>query len=263
MPRGKHTRGKKAAEQNREDSRFVEEDVAAEAELAKQAPDKSRIAAKTLAFPMPFRAVCAAASGCGKTYWVSRYLLTHHPDVGIVWVAPEYSLRQDALKALRMHYEPQGKWWQVDGSEGWTQEVRDKIMGILKEKPRDRPLILVVDDMLSADKRSKFVSSLYCTARHLSTSVLEMAQRLFPPDKEARTQRLNCTHYWLGRFAGGRREVSSLLQQLETKERAAQLAQLYEDLCDESPFSKLIVSVQEPSNSPMRYRTELDEGIEW
>lgn len=217
------------------------------------------IRARGLAFQMPFRAVAAAASGCGKTYWVVRYLLEHHPGVPIVWVAPKYSLEQRALEAMRLALGP--LWTQVDASDGWTDAVREKIMARLQHKARDQQLILVIDDMMSADRRSKFVSMLYTTARHLGTSIIELSQRLFPPDKEARTQRLNCTHYWLGRFAGGEREVSSLLQQLEARDRARAIAEEYARLMDADQFAHLIITVGEPRDSPLRYRTELDQGL--
>lgn len=219
------------------------------------------IRSKELSFETPFRCVCAAASGCGKTLWACRYLLEHHGDTPIVWIAPKYSLEQDAVKALQTALGP--LFAAIDGSDGWTDKVKEAVMARLNDKPRRAPMALVIDDMLSADKRSKFVSMLYTTARHLNTSVMELTQRLFPPDKEARTQRLNCTHYWLGRFAGGEREVGSLLQQLEGRDRARAITEEYARMMDNNRFAHMIITVGEPRDSPLRYRSELDEGIQF
>lgn len=224
----------------------------------------------SLAPKPPFRALVCGASGCGKTVEVGSLLLDHYPPDKvhrIVWVAPAYSLSQPVVDALEGAYPVFKK---IDGSDGWTHTVREEIEKALN-KGRSRgkdgfypnDCMLVVDDMLAAGKRDKFVANLYTTARHLGVSILELAQRVFAGDSSARTQRLNCTHFWLFGFPGGPAEVKHLLQQTEDKENAKTLYEEYRRIVANDKHGFLFLDLTAPEGDKKRYReSSLDNFIE-
>ncbi|DAC81764.1 TPA_asm: ftsK-N [Monosiga MELD virus 1] len=210
---------------------------------------------------MPFRMLVAGASGSGKTLATCSMLLTYYsPAQGVerlIWLAPKYSLRQRAVKAISTAYP---KFIAIDGSDGWTDEVKESIMSAINkgrspgkndEYPNDT--IVVIDDMVCASKRDNFTGMLYTTARHLGVSLIELAQRVFPPEKSARTQRLNTDIFMLFRFSGAG-EVLHLLQQLEDKERAKELYDVYRGIIKRDVHGYLFIDTLQPEGSPKRFR---------
>jgi len=217
---------------------------------------------KLTAPKMPFRALVAGGSGSGKTYMVTKLLLEHFGPNKIkrlIWVAPKYSLEQPKVKLLQDVYGDQMV--VVDGTEGWTKEVQEKIdRELLRGRQRGADgaypdnTLLLLDDMLAAKSRARYVSNLYTTARHLGVSIIELVQRVFSGDRGTRTQRLNCTQFWLLGFPGGMTEVKALIDQVEAKDIAPKLFAKYREILRRDPHGYLYLDLTQKDSDPARYR---------
>ncbi|DAC81763.1 TPA_asm: ftsK-C [Monosiga MELD virus 1] len=212
-------------------------------------------------FQMPFRMLVAGSSGSGKTHATCDMLLSHYsPHQGVerlVWLAPEYSLSQPLVQALSSTYP---KFIAIDGSDGWTKKVKNDIMSALEEgRSRGKndeylnDTILVIDDMVCPSKRDYFVGRLFTTVSHLGVSLIKLTQRIFTIERSVRTLHINCDIFMLFRFPGTG-EVLQLLHQLENKERAKELYDVYRGIINRDKHGYLLIDTLQSWRSPKRIR---------
>lgn len=156
----------------------------------------------------PYRAICCARSGGGKSYWILKNILldTKMPFDLVIWCAPPFSLQQSKLQQVKKKLG--NKLMLIEGLD------QEKLQNLIEHKKKSDQWLIVLDDLMSKTDE-KFINDLFTSGRHLNISTIEIVQRLFG-SKNGRTHRLNAEYFILGSFPD-QTEVRHLLRQLEPK----------------------------------------------
>lgn len=161
----------------------------------------------------PVRLTVAGASGSGKTFTITQYILDGDlPSDRVYWVAPAASLKQKRLKEMGKRLSPE-RFITIPADEkvGLNTAQGEQLMEELKDAHKKGLRSLVVaDDLSIMAAKQPVLTKLYVNGRHMSASVVELTQRLFSPsDKHSVTRRLNSTQFVLFHL-GGYKQVNSL-----------------------------------------------------
>ena len=192
-----------------------------------------------------------------------KTILEYWPPTAIkrlIWVAPEYSLAQPAVRLLADTFGDQFVGIDAGKVAQWTTKVQDEVtLNLTKGRQRDKSgkypadCLLIIDDMLTAKSRGSFVATLFTTGRHLGCSIIELAQQIF--QKDGRAQRLQCTSYWLFGFGGSADEVDRFLRTIVTKAYRKPLFRKYQEITERPGKGHfLYVDMTAPSTALGRYR---------
>lgn len=155
----------------------------------------------------PFRAISAGRSGSGKTYWLLKHVVLdkHSPFDRVVWMAPEFSLKQSKLQEAKKVMKD--KLVLVDGLD--TEKLKD----IIDKKPKNEQMLIVLDDLI-AKVDNPVINDLFTAGRHNNISTIEILQRIYAGKN--RTHRLNSNVFILHDFPD-KSEVKMILKQLDPK----------------------------------------------
>lgn len=167
----------------------------------------------------PYRMCICGSSGSGKTkFCMSLLLEKNQPFDKIIWIAPEYSLKQVKMKNF---IDMIGKHISVFSDINKDQEEIEKLIEDYYNKGFQT--CIVFDDMMT-EKKNKFVSDMFIGGRHKNCSVIELTQSIFGVN---RLHRLNTNYHCLYRF-GDALECKMLCRMINPN-HANELLDLYED----------------------------------
>jgi len=197
----------------------------------------------------PYRMCVCGASASGKTKFTMDLLLDKkvQPFDKIIWIAPEYSLKQVKMKNF---CEMIGKHISVFSDINKDQEEIEKLIEEYYNKGFQT--CIVIDDMMS--EQNKFISNLFTAGRHLNSSVIELTQRIFTPKN--RTHRMNTSYFVIFRF-GDVLECKMLCRMINPN-HANELLDLYENATSKK-FGCLILDnkwheLDDENKKLLRYR---------
>lgn len=168
----------------------------------------------------PYRMCICGSSGSGKTkFCMSLLLEKNQPFDKIIWIAPEYSLKQVKMKNF---IDMIGKHISVFSDINKDQPEIEKLIEEYYNK--DYQTCIVIDDMMT-EQKNKFITELFISGRHKSCSVVELTQRIFTAKN--RTHRMNTSYFVIFRF-GDSLECKMLCRMINPN-HANELLDLYDD----------------------------------
>ena len=137
---------------------------------------------RNLQFKHPFNAIAAGPSGSGKTFLIRDILESHHTLIS--------GLNKNKICVLWAY----GKWQSIY-SKGLKNVEFKYIEGIPDEEDIENIDIIVIDDLMTEIKNSKFVIDLFTKgSHHNNQSVFILTQNLYHKGPIVRDLNLN-SHY--------------------------------------------------------------------
>ena len=199
----------------------------------------------------PCRLTSVGKTDSGKTYAIIKHILldANVPFDRIVWCAPQASLEQAKIKALKKQLG--SKLILVDGLN------EEMLQDIVERKPYKEQMCIVLDDLIHSSGASKFVNNLFTSGRHKNISIVEILQRIYTGSKDARTHRLNSEYFMLHSFSD-QSEIERLMRSLIRRgvDRADELMQAYNSSVSKNKERGfLLVDLKAtPEHNYLRYR---------
>lgn len=200
---------------------------------------------KDLMFRHPFNGIVYGASGSGKTEWVHRFIryvnMMVEPRIESILYC--YGVFDPRIFDLQRYTIENGV--NIEVHQGLPSEE------LLKSK--QRPLLLILDDLM-IEAKSKFLTKLFTRdSHHQNISVLFITQNMF--DKEMRTARNNAHYIVLMRNPAGELQIRNLGIQLFTR-RLNYFMDAYQNATQE-PFGYLMIDMHPGSPPSLRLRTHI------
>jgi hypothetical protein len=196
----------------------------------------------------PYRMCVCGGSGSGKTKFTMDLLLEkHQPFDKIIWIAPEYSLKQVKMKNF---IEMIGKHISVFSDINKDQPEIEKLIEEYYNK--DFQTVIIIDDMMS--EQNKFISNLFTAGRHKNCSIIELTQRIFTPKN--RTHRMNTSYFVIFKF--GDVLEYKMLARMMNPNHVTELLDMYDDATNKK-FGCIIIDnkwfeLDDPNKKLLRYR---------
>jgi len=188
-------------------------------------------------FKHPFNAIAAGPSGSGKTYLIRDILENHQllinninkKHINVCWAYGIWqNLYNTPLENVNFKY----------------------IEGIPEEEDVIDTDIIVIDDLMSEIKNSKYVIDLFTKgSHHKNISVIFITQNLFHQGSQMRTIGLNCHYLIYMKSARGRSQLRYLGRDLFTTKDF--LPDVYDD-ATQKPFSYIRIDLTQ--ETPEKYR---------
>lgn len=201
----------------------------------------------SLRFQHPFNMMIAAPTGAGKTSLAFSLLSDFQKTTNIV---------KNRLKVLWCYgvwqeaYEKQHKNLDLIFREGLECEFENQ--------EKDRPDVVVVDDLLEEVSRDKRMVSLYTKySHHYKISVIFLSQNLFYQSREMRTISLNAHYIIIMKNPRDRLQIAALGRQIFPS-NLTYFLDSYNDAVS-TPFSHFIIDLTPacPDNSRLRQRVSI------
>ena len=196
----------------------------------------------------PYRMCICGSSGSGKTKFCMDMLLQKlQPFDKIIWVAPEYSLKQVKMKNF---IDMIGKHISVFSDINKDQPEIEKLIEEYYNK--EFQTVIIIDDMMS--EQNKFISNLFTAGRHKNCSIIELTQRIFTPKN--RTHRMNTSYFVIFKF--GDVLEYKMLARMMNPNHVTELLDMYDDATNKK-FGCIIIDnkwfeLDDPNKKLLRYR---------
>ena len=192
---------------------------------------------------LPFRLVCVAPSGSGKTNWLLNVLALFSTGQGTFHYITIVTRNKD---------EPLYK---------WVESLNDRIKVVeglentplLDKMDKDFNHLVVFDDLVLTKDQTR-IANYYIRARKLNCSVCYLSQSYFGIPKIIRQ---NCTYLVLLKLSGAR-ELNLILSEGGLGIDKNELLRIYKEATNEK-FSPLIIDYE--ASPDKRYRKGFDEFI--
>jgi hypothetical protein len=189
-------------------------------------------------FDIPYRALCIAPSGSGKSNFICNLISLFCKGRGTYDEIHIFCKSKD---------EPLYRFL-CDKSKGLIEVHEDllKLKPINEYKPHEQTL-LIFDDMINDLKSFPVISEIYTSGRKRGISTMFLSQSFYATPKIIR-QNLN---YCIILKLGGSRDVNALLREISIGLTKEELMYMYNDATKEK-FNCLIVNLEKSGNE--RYR---------
>ena len=196
----------------------------------------------------PYRMCICGSSGSGKTKFCMDMLLQKlQPFDKIIWIAPEYSLKQVKMKNF---IDMIGKHISVFSDINKDQPEIEKLIEEYYNK--DFQTVIIIDDMMS--EQNKFISNLFTAGRHKNCSIIELTQRIFTPKN--RTHRMNTSYFVIFKF--GDVLEYKMMARMISPNHVTELLDMYDDATSKK-YGCIIIDnkwfeLDDPNKKLLRYR---------
>lgn len=197
-----------------------------------------------LQFKHPFTAMIAGPSGAGKTLFV-RNLLKH---------------RRDVLSGVGD--DPQIVWCYGQWQDLYTQAITGTSIEYIEGLPskealeKQRPTILIIDDLMTELAGSKEMTNLFTKAsHHMKMSVVFVVQNLFYDAKEMRTININTSYFVLMKNPRDKTQIEHLGKQMFPAHKGFMRDAFLE--ATRTPFGYLVVDCKSDTPEELRVRTRI------
>ena len=189
-------------------------------------------------FDVPFRALCVAPSGSGKSNFICNLISLFCKGRGTYDEIHIFCKSKD--EALYRFL--------CDKSKGLIEVHEDllKLKPINEYKPHEQTL-LIFDDMINDSKSFPVISEIYTRGRKRGISTMFLSQSFYSTPKIIR-QNIN---YCIILKLGGTRDVNAILREISIGLTKDELMYMYNDATKEK-FNCLIVDIEKSGNE--RYR---------
>ena len=189
-------------------------------------------------FDIPYRALCIAPSGSGKSNFICNLISLFCKGRGTFDEIHIFCKSKD--EALYRFL--------CDKSKGLIEVHEDllKLKPINEYKPHEQTL-LIFDDMINDSKSFPVISEIYTRGRKRGISTMFLSQSFYSTPKIIR-QNIN---YCIILKLGGTREVNAILREISIGLTKDELMYMYNDATKEK-FNCLIVNLDKSGNE--RYR---------
>jgi excinuclease UvrABC ATPase subunit len=197
----------------------------------------------------PCRLCICGSSGSGKTKFTMDLLLEkQQPFDKIIWIAPEYSLKQVKMKNFieLINEKHISLFSDVNKDQSDIEKLIDEFYN------KKYQTVIVIDDMMT--EQNKFISNLFTQGRHKSCSIIELTQRIFTPKN--RTHRMNTSYFVLFRF-GDSLEAKMLFRMINPN-NVNKLLDMYDDATTKKYGCFILDNkwheLDDPNKKLLRYR---------
>ena len=154
---------------------------------------------------LPFRLICAGASGVGKSWFVKDFIehvgeiVNGEIDTIIYCYSEDQPLYRELAESV-----PSIIW-----IEGFDETIDQYLQDMNKKK------LLVIDDQMCEGATSPYLLSLFTKrSHHSNTSIIFITQNIFFQGKYCRTISLNSTCFCVFKNPRDQRQISSLASQI-------------------------------------------------
>lgn len=204
-------------------------------------------ASMALAWKHPFTSLVAGPTGCGKTYFVIKFLkcidtMIDLPPHRILWCYGEYQpIFNDVLKQCP----------HVEFVEGFPESLQDMM------NPQERTLV-IIDDLMSEVSGNKNLASIFTKgSHHRNCSVVLIQQNIFYQGKESRTVSLNCQYLTIFKSPRDVHQVSVLGRQIYPQSK--HFMEAFND-ATKNPFTYLLIDLKPETPDDLRLRACIFPG---
>lgn len=196
--------------------------------------------------------MCAGMTGCGKSQFARRLLLSDkiQPEPAeIYWCYGEAqsSLFQE-LAAEMQEEKPHQKLYFV---EGFSDEVQQRIA----QEPEISKLLILDDLMVTAGSCKNVAKMFVQGSHHKNCSVLYIVQNLFDKGSQARTISLNCHYIVVFKNPRDRSQIMSLSRQMFPGD-AHVLTDAFSDATTR-PYGYICLNLRATTNDCCRLQTNI------
>ncbi len=198
---------------------------------------------KHLQFKHPFNALAAGPSGSGKTFLIRDLLENHKETI--------FNINKNEINVIWAY----GKWQKI--YEKPMANVNFKyIEGIPEEEDVENYDIIIIDDLMSEMKNSKFVVDLFTKgSHHNQQSVIILMQNLYHKGSIVRDLNLNAHYIIIFKSPRDKMQIYALAKQVYPTNFKYFMSSY--ELATQVPHGYLVLDLKQDTPEDLRLKTQI------